>query len=112
MDCLGQAGRESATSGNFQVRNRFATHMKRIHLIELAAVTALLACAPLQSVFAYVDPNSAGWLYQLIFPLLIAIGTTFAALRRVIARAWSRLATVVVAAVRGERGERSERADG
>ena len=88
--------------------------MKRIHLVELAAVTALLACAPLESAFAYVDPNSAGWLYQLIFPLLIAIGTAFAALRRVIARAWSRLATVVVAAVRGERSgsERRERADG
>ncbi len=86
--------------------------MKRIHLIELVAVTALLACAPLQSAFAYVDPNSAGWLYQLIFPLLIAIGSAFAVLRRVIARAWSRLATVVVAVVRGERGERRERADG
>lgn len=89
--------------------------MKRIYAIELIAVAALLACAPLQSAFAYVDPNSAGWLYQLIFPLLIAIGTAFAALRRVIAQAWSRFATRVVAAVRGdrsasdERGERRER---
>jgi len=83
--------------------------MKRIYAIELIAVALLLACAPLQSAFAYVDPNSAGWLYQLIFPLLIAIGTAFAALRRVIAQAWSRLATRVVSAVRGDRGERTER---
>lgn len=83
--------------------------MKRLYVIELVAVAVLLACAPLKSAFAYVDPNSAGWLYQLIFPLLIAIGTAFAALRRIIARAWSQLATAVVAAVRGERGERGER---
>lgn len=104
----GTAGRESATLGNFQARNRFAIHMKRVHVIELVAVAVLLACAPLQSAFAYVDPNSAGWLYQLLFPLLIAIGSAFAALRRVIAHAWSRFATRVVAVVRGERGERSE----
>lgn len=78
-------------------------------------VATLIACVPLRSAFAYVDPNSAGSLYQILFPLLIAIGSAFAFLRRVIARAWSRLATVVVAAVRGERGERGEgreRADG
>lgn len=89
--------------------------MKRIYALELAAVAVLLACAPLQSAFAYIDPNSAGWLYQLIFPLLIAIGTAFAALRRMIARAWSRLATVVSTAVRGgrsERGDRGERTGG
>lgn len=85
--------------------------MKRIHALELIAVAVLLACAPLQSAFAYVDPNSAGWLYQLIFPLLIAIGSAFAALRRVIAHAWSRLATRVVAAVRGDRGEHADRRD-
>ena len=82
--------------------------MKRIYTFELVAVAVLLAWAPLQSAFAYVDPNSAGWLYQLIFPLLIAIGSAFAALRRVIADAWSRLATRVIAAVRGERSDRGE----
>lgn len=81
--------------------------MKRTYTLELIAVAVLLACAPLQSAFAYVDPNSAGWLYQLIFPLLIAIGTAFAALRRIIAQAWSR----VVAAVRGERSESAERGE-
>jgi len=85
--------------------------MKRIYTVELLAVAVLLAWAPLQSAFAYVDPNSAGWLYQLIFPLLIAIGSAFAALRRVIADAWSRFATRVVAAVRGERGGRSDRGE-
>ncbi|MGH8219663.1 MAG: hypothetical protein ACREUT_14030 [Steroidobacteraceae bacterium] len=79
--------------------------MKRLYVIELVAVAVLLACAPLRSAFAYVDPNSAGWLYQLLFPLLIAIGSAFAVLRRVIAHAWSRLATVVVTAVRGKRSD-------
>lgn len=77
--------------------------MKRTHLFEIVALTALLACAPLQSAFAYVDPNSAGSLYQILFPLLIAIGSAFAALRRVIARAWTWLASTVVAVVRGQR---------
>jgi hypothetical protein len=86
--------------------------MKRTTLIGMVAVTAVLACMPLKAAYAYIDPNSAGAIYQFLFPLLIAIGSVFAALRRVIARAWSRLATVVVSAVRGERGERRERADG
>ncbi len=80
--------------------------------LRVLALAALIACVPLKAAFAYVDPNSAGSLYQILFPLLIAIGSAFAALRRVIARAWSRLATVVVTAVRGGRSERGERAGG
>jgi hypothetical protein len=30
---------------------------------------------------AYIDPNVGGWLYQLLFPLLIAIAGAWAALR-------------------------------
>ncbi|MGH8259515.1 MAG: hypothetical protein ACREUG_07475 [Steroidobacteraceae bacterium] len=75
-------------------------------MIRIVLLATLLACVPLQSAFAYIDPNSAGSLYQLLFPLLIAIGSAFAALRRVITRAVSRLASVVVAAVRGGSGQR------
>ena len=31
---------------------------------------------------AYLDPNAGGWLFQLIFPVMIAIAGFWAALRR------------------------------
>jgi hypothetical protein len=77
--------------------------MRSRTLIRVVLLAALVACVPLQSAFAYIDPNSAGSLYQLLFPLLIAIGGAFAALRRIIVHAVSRLASAVIAAVRGER---------
>lgn len=39
---------------------------------------ALVCSQPAQ---AYIDPNVGGWLYQLLFPLLIAIAGAWAALR-------------------------------
>ncbi len=77
--------------------------MKRITRIELLIALAVLTCVPLRRAFAYVDPNSAGALYQLLFPLLIAIGSVFAALRRVIARTYARIVAVITGAVRGRR---------
>lgn len=77
--------------------------MRSRTLIRVVLLASLVACVPLQSAFAYIDPNSAGSLYQLLFPLLIAIGGAFAALRRMIVQAVSRLASAVIAAVRGER---------
>ena len=77
--------------------------MKRTPLIELAVGSALIAAVAVQPAQAYIDPNSAGPLYQLLFPLLIAIGSAIAALRRYIARAWVRVTSAVVAAVRGPR---------
>lgn len=71
--------------------------MKHSRLIGMMAFAILLACAPLQSAFAYIDPNSAGSLYQLLFPLLVAITGAFAAFRRVIARAFGRLKDVIAA---------------
>jgi hypothetical protein len=66
-------------------------------------LAAFISVVPLQSAQAYIDPNSAGALYQFLFPLLIAAAGAFAALRRHIARLWSRLIGTVVTAVRGER---------
>ncbi|HET7197126.1 MAG TPA: hypothetical protein VFI86_00545 [Burkholderiales bacterium] len=31
--------------------------------------------------YAYIDPNAGGWLYQMLFPLLIALAGAFAVLR-------------------------------
>ena len=82
--------------------------MKRTTLIGMAAVVAVLTCLPLRPAYAYIDPNSAGALYQFLFPLLVAIGSAFAFLRRTIVHACSRLAHAVVALVRGDRGKRAQ----
>lgn len=79
--------------------------MKRTTLIGMAAVVAVLTCLPLRPAYAYIDPNSAGALYQFLFPLLIAIGSAFAFLRRTIVRACTKVAHAVVAIVRGGRGK-------
>jgi hypothetical protein len=79
--------------------------MKRTTLIGMTAVAALLACVPLKAAYAYIDPNSAGALYQFLFPVLIAIGSAFAFLRRTILRACTKLAHATVAIVRGQRGK-------
>jgi len=79
--------------------------MKRTTLIGMAAVVAVLACLPLRAAYAYIDPNSAGALYQFLFPVLIAIGSAFAFLRRTIVRACTKMANAVVTIVRGNRGK-------
>ncbi len=85
--------------------------MKRTTLIGMVAVAALLACVPLRPAYAYIDPNSAGALYQFLFPLLIAIGSAFAFLRRAIVRACTRLASAVGSVVRGGRTKESEQSE-
>lgn len=79
--------------------------MKRTTLIGMAAVVAVLTCIPLRPAYAYIDPNSAGALYQFLFPLLIAIGSAFAFLRRAIVRACTKVAHAMVAIVRRDRGK-------
>jgi hypothetical protein len=79
--------------------------MKRTTLLGMVAVTAVLACMPLKAAYAYIDPNSAGAIYQFLFPLLIAIGSAFAFLRRTIVRGCTKLAHAVVSIVRGGRGK-------
>lgn len=32
--------------------------------------------------FSYIDPNAGGWLFQLIFPVFVAIGGAFLVMRR------------------------------
>lgn len=85
--------------------------MKRTTLIGMAAVVAVLACMPMKAAYAYIDPNSAGALYQFLFPLLIAIGSAFAFLRRMIVRACSRLVHAVVSVVRGGRARETRQAE-
>ena len=85
--------------------------MKRNTLIGMVAVIALLTCLPLRPAYAYIDPNSAGALYQFLFPLLIAIGSAFAFMRRVIVRACTKLVNAVVGVVRRDRSKESQRTE-
>ena len=64
---------------------------------------AAIAAAPWRSAHAYIDPNTAGPIYQFLFPFLIAVASALTALRRYIARLWHRLVTALVTAVRGPR---------
>lgn len=41
--------------------------------------------------YAYIDPNAGGWLFQLLFPVLIAIAGAWAVLRQKIAQFLARL---------------------
>jgi hypothetical protein len=79
--------------------------MNRTTLLGMVTVVAVLACMPMKAAYAYIDPNSAGALYQFLFPLLIAIGSAFAFLRRMIVRACTRLAGAVMSVVRGGRAK-------
>lgn len=74
-------------------------------------LVAALALAPWRDAHAYIDPNSAGPLYQFLFPFLIAAASALAAARRYIARLFSRLMQAVVTAVRGERRPPQTRRD-
>jgi len=40
---------------------------------------------------AYIDPNAWGRLFQLLFPLLVAIGAAWMVLRQRISTLWNRL---------------------
>jgi hypothetical protein len=77
--------------------------------IAILSLATLLAMAPLRSAYAYIDPNSAGPLYQFLFPLLIAIGGGIAAMRRIIKQLWSRTVRACVGVFRQGRDEGSGR---
>jgi hypothetical protein len=51
---------------------------------------------------AYVDPNSAGPLFQMLFPLFVALASTLAMLRGMIKRAWNRVVAFILSGARGE----------
>jgi len=85
--------------------------MKRTTLIGMTAVVAVLSCMPMKAAYAYIDPNSAGALYQFLFPLLIAIGSAFAFLRRVIVRACTKVAHAVASVFRGGRPKETREAE-
>jgi len=63
-----------------------ATRRTRSGLI--GAFGLFVAASP---AWAYIDPNTGGWLYQLLFPVLVAIGAAWAGLRYKLREWWDRL---------------------
>ncbi len=41
--------------------------------------------------YAYIDPNVGGWLFQLLFPILVAIGGAYSIFRHRIGALWHRI---------------------
>jgi hypothetical protein len=66
----------------------------------MLTVGTLVLASGAEPAQAYVDPNSVGSLYQLLFPLLVAIASGFGSLKRIAGRIWSRLATAAAAVCR------------
>ena len=44
-------------------------------------IAAIVGVAWPASSYAYIDPNAGGWLFQMIFPVLVAIAATWAFLK-------------------------------
>lgn len=65
----------------------------RNRVIGTLVLSALIAVIPKRVARAYVDPNSAGPLYQMLFPMLVAIASAIAAGRRILRRLWDRFVT-------------------
>jgi hypothetical protein len=65
------------------MRNRYV--VIRIMILGLIGVTA---AAP---AFAYLDPNSAGVLYQIFFPLIVAVTVAWRRVKDVAFLLWTRI---------------------
>ena len=57
----------------------------------LLAIALVLLIGYLPCAYAYIDPNTTGTLYQLLFPAFIAVASAIAALRRSISHLCSRV---------------------
>jgi hypothetical protein len=59
----------------------------RIESVILIALSALFFAPDAR---AYVDPNSAGLLYQIFFPIVVAIGLTWRWIKDMAKQVWSK----------------------
>jgi drug/metabolite transporter (DMT)-like permease len=60
------------------------------HLRNFHVATLLLALWP-ASCFAYIDPNTGGIIYQILFPVLVAIAAAWTFLKDRISALWSKI---------------------
>lgn len=59
--------------------------------VSAGALVALSALFLPVDCYAYIDPNAGGWLFQMLFPVFIAIGGIWTAFRQRISMLFSRL---------------------
>jgi hypothetical protein len=50
-------------------------------------ITNFLTC----DILAYIDPNAGGWLFQLFFPVFVAIGGAWVVFRKKVASSCKRI---------------------
>lgn len=61
------------------------------HILDLHVAISFLTQCPLYNGLAYIDPNTGGFLFQLLFPLAVAIGGAWMLLRKKFATLRKRL---------------------
>lgn len=64
--------------------------LSRLRRCKRPALLWLLLLCP-ASAWAYLDPNAGGLLYQILFPLIVAVGAAWAGLRHRVGYWWARL---------------------
>jgi hypothetical protein len=71
-------------------------------LVPVLAAVMVLILAPIRPAHAYIDPNVAGPLYQLLLPVLVAIGSGIAMVRRYLRHLWDRSIAACMSVFRGK----------
>jgi uncharacterized iron-regulated membrane protein len=59
--------------------------------VRIAALSIAIGLLSPATCLAYVDPNAGGWLFQLLFPLIVAVGGVWALFKAGIHRVFDRL---------------------
>jgi hypothetical protein len=55
------------------------------------SLALLFFCLYPVDTLAYIDPNAGGWLFQVLFPALVAIAGAWAVVRKRLAASWKKL---------------------
>lgn len=59
-------------------------------ILTMAATFWFAAMVSPRECYAYLDPSAGGWLYQMIFPVIVAISSVWLLLQRSVSNLWSR----------------------
>jgi hypothetical protein len=65
--------------------------MTKRRFIVMPFFVGLCALTAAPAAFAYVDPNSAGVLYQFLFPVVVAVGLAWRWVKQMAKDVWSRI---------------------
>ena len=70
--------------------NRPATPVSSRSHLRIATLVLMLGAAP--ACHAYIDPNTGGFIYQLLFPLIVAVAAGWRWVKMGVVSIWHRLA--------------------